>query len=66
MDDATITPTALCDEYPGTGLFIENGGLEMEAPKDSTYAWFGSDGVAIKAGTSDPNEPQPRAGNNFL
>lgn len=66
VDDVTLTPVALCDEYPKTGLWIENPDLEIEAPNDSAYAWFGTEGVTIKAGTSNADDPQPYTGNNFL
>ena len=66
IDDVSLTSLGGCEAYPSTGAFIENPSFEIRATEDSTYAWFGTSGVTIKAGTSNENDPQPLSGNNFL
>lgn len=66
IDDTALIRIAGCEAYPVTGSIIENPSLEIQATEDSTYAWFGTSGVSIQAGTQNANEPQPFTGNNFL
>lgn len=66
VDDVSLISVGGCEAYPSTGLIIENGGLEIQATGDSTYAWFGTKGVTIKGRTNNPSDPQPFSGNNFM
>ncbi|KAF5671410.1 DAN4-like protein [Fusarium heterosporum] len=65
VDDTALIKVGGCDAYPATGALIENPSFEIRATEDSTYAWFGTNGMSIKAG-STPNGPSPRSDNNYL
>ncbi|KAJ4123153.1 hypothetical protein NW768_009681 [Fusarium equiseti] len=65
VDDTALIKVGGCEAYPETGALIENPSFETQATEDSTYAWFGTSGVSIKAGTT-PNGPSPNTGNNYL
>lgn len=65
VDDTALIQVGGCEAYPETGALIENPSFETRATDDSTYAWFGTSGVSIKAGTT-ADGPSPNTGNNFL
>ncbi|WZH50062.1 DAN4-like protein [Fusarium acuminatum] len=65
VDDTALVKVGGCEAYPVTGALIENPGFEIQATEDSTYAWFGTKGVSIRAG-STANGPSPNSGDNFL
>ncbi|KAM0345822.1 hypothetical protein ACHAPU_006175 [Fusarium lateritium] len=65
VDDTALIKVGGCDAYPATGALIENPSFEIRATEDSTYAWFGTTGMAIKAG-STADGPSPNSGNNYL
>ncbi|KAF4963626.1 hypothetical protein FSARC_8372 [Fusarium sarcochroum] len=66
VDDTALIRVGGCEAYPKTGALIENPSFEIRATEDSAYAWFGTNGMTIKAGTEDANGPSPNSGNNFL
>ncbi|KAF5000358.1 hypothetical protein FGRMN_1826 [Fusarium graminum] len=65
VDDTALIKVGGCDAYPVTGALIENPSFEIRATEDSTYAWFGTKGMSIKAGNT-ANGPSPRTDNNYL
>ncbi|KAH6951990.1 hypothetical protein DER45DRAFT_529374 [Fusarium avenaceum] len=65
VDDTALIKVGGCEAYPVTGALIENPSFEIQATEDSTYAWFGTKGMSIRAGSTD-NGPSPNSGNNFL
>ncbi|KAF4457136.1 hypothetical protein F53441_924 [Fusarium austroafricanum] len=65
VDDTALIRVGGCEAYPKTGALIENPSFEIRATDDSTYAWFGTNGMTIKAGAEDGNGPVPQSGNNF-
>lgn len=66
IDDASVISLDGCEAYPSTNSFIENPSMEIQATEDSTYAWFGTNGVTMKARSSVASDPQPREGDNFM
>lgn len=66
IDDASVISLDGCDAYPSTNSFIENPSMEIQATQDSTYAWFGTNGVTMKATSAVASDPQPREGDNFM
>ncbi|KAF4342301.1 hypothetical protein FBEOM_3708 [Fusarium beomiforme] len=65
VDDTALIKVGGCEAYPVTGALIENPSFEIQATDDSTYAWFGNNGMTIKAGSTNDG-PSPNSGNNFL
>ncbi|KAH7259046.1 uncharacterized protein BKA55DRAFT_735883 [Fusarium redolens] len=65
VDDTALIKVGGCEAYPVTGALIENPSFEIQATEDSTYAWFGTNGMRIRAG-STADGPSPNSGNNFL
>ncbi|QPC80161.1 hypothetical protein HYE68_010913 [Fusarium pseudograminearum] len=65
VDDTALIKVGGCEAYPVTGALIENPSFEIRATGDSSYAWFGTDGMAIKAGSTS-NGFSPNSGNNYL
>ncbi|KAF5252815.1 hypothetical protein FANTH_2139 [Fusarium anthophilum] len=65
VDDTALIRVGGCEAYPVTGALIENPSFEIQATDDSTYAWFGTNGMTIKAG-STAGGPSPNSGDNFL
>ncbi|KAF9769711.1 hypothetical protein IL306_012802 [Fusarium sp. DS 682] len=65
VDDTALIKVGGCEAYPVIGVLIENPSFEVQATDDSTYAWFGNNGMTIKAG-STTDGPSPHSGNNFL
>ncbi|KAM0475750.1 hypothetical protein ACHAP7_007247 [Fusarium lateritium] len=65
VDDTALIKVGGCEAYPVTGALIENPSFEIRATEDSTYAWFGTNGMAINAGSTS-NGPSPNTGNNYL
>jgi hypothetical protein len=65
VDDTALIKVGGCEAYPVTGALIENPSFEIRATEDSTYAWFGTNGMAIKAG-STADGPSPNSGDNYL
>ncbi|KAF5987568.1 hypothetical protein FBULB1_1957 [Fusarium bulbicola] len=65
VDDTALIKVGGCEAYPVTGALIENPSFEIQATDDSTYAWFGTNGMKIRAG-STADGPSPNSGDNFL
>ncbi|KAF5637887.1 hypothetical protein F52700_4590 [Fusarium sp. NRRL 52700] len=65
VDDTALIKVAGCEAYPVTGALIENPSFEIQATDDSTYAWFGTNSMKIRAG-STADGPSPNSGDNFL
>ncbi|KAF5722370.1 hypothetical protein FMUND_2882 [Fusarium mundagurra] len=65
VDDTALIRVGGCEAYPVTGALIENPSFEIQATDDSTYAWFGTNGMTIRAG-STAGGPSPNSGDNFL
>ncbi|KAF5582961.1 hypothetical protein FPANT_8296 [Fusarium pseudoanthophilum] len=65
VDDTALIRVSGCEAYPVTGALIENPSFEIQATDDSTYAWFGTNGMKIRAG-STADGPSPNTGDNFL
>ncbi|ENH63674.1 hypothetical protein FOC1_g10004282 [Fusarium oxysporum f. sp. cubense race 1] len=65
VDDTALIRVGGCEAYPVTGALIENPSFEIQATEDSTYAWFGTKGMTIRAG-STADGPSPNSGDNFL
>ncbi|VTT60198.1 unnamed protein product [Fusarium fujikuroi] len=65
VDDTALIRVGGCEAYPVTGALIENPSFEIQATEDSTYAWFGTNGMEIRAG-STADGPSPNSGDNFL
>ncbi|KAI1011764.1 hypothetical protein LB503_004676 [Fusarium chuoi] len=65
VDDTALIRVGGCEAYPVTGALIENPSFEIQATEDSTYAWFGTNGMKIRAG-STTNGPSPNSGDNYL
>lgn len=65
VDDTALIKVGGCEAYPMTGALIENPSFEIRATGDSSYAWFGTNGMAIKAGSTS-NGFSPDSGNNYL
>ncbi|ESU17597.1 hypothetical protein FGSG_13851 [Fusarium graminearum PH-1] len=65
IDDTALIKVGGCEAYPVTGALIENPSFEIRATGDSSYAWFGTNGMTIKAGSTS-NGFSPNSGNNYL
>ncbi|PNP76527.1 hypothetical protein FNYG_09946 [Fusarium nygamai] len=65
VDDTALIRVGGCEAYPVTGALIENPSFEIQATDDSNYAWFGTNGMRIRAG-STADGPSPNSGDNFL
>ncbi|RGP70211.1 hypothetical protein FSPOR_4111 [Fusarium sporotrichioides] len=65
VDDTALIKVGGCEAYPVTGALIENPSFEIRATEDSSYAWFGTNGMTIKAGSTSDG-PSPNSGNNYL
>ncbi|KAG5774941.1 hypothetical protein H9Q73_011381, partial [Fusarium xylarioides] len=65
VDDTALIRVGGCEAYPVTGALIENPSFEIQATDDSTYAWFGINGMTIRAGSTSDG-PSPNSGDNFL
>ncbi|KAF4441055.1 hypothetical protein FACUT_3084 [Fusarium acutatum] len=65
VDDTALIRVGGCEAYPVTGALIENPSFEIQATDDSTYAWFGTNGMTIRAG-STADGPSSNSGDNFL
>ncbi|KAM0377569.1 hypothetical protein ACHAPY_006739 [Fusarium culmorum] len=65
VDDTALIQVGGCEAYPVTGALIENPSFEIRATGDSSYAWFGTDGMVIKGGSTS-NGFSPNSGNNYL
>ncbi|UZP43017.1 hypothetical protein NXS19_010833 [Fusarium pseudograminearum] len=65
IDDTALIKVGGCEAYPMTGALIENPSFEIRATGDSSYAWFGTNGMAIKAGSASDGF-SPNSGNNYL
>ncbi|EYB29125.1 hypothetical protein FG05_13851 [Fusarium graminearum] len=65
IDDTALIKVGGCEAYPVTGALIENPSFEIRATGDSSYAWFGTNGMTIKAGSTS-NGFSPNGGNNYL
>ncbi|XEU94956.1 hypothetical protein FSHL1_000240 [Fusarium sambucinum] len=65
VDDTALIQVGGCEAFPVTGARIENPSFEVRSTEDSTYAWFGNNGMAIRAG-STADGPSPNSGDNYL
>ncbi|KAH6980230.1 hypothetical protein EDB82DRAFT_539859 [Fusarium venenatum] len=65
VDDTALIQVGGCEAFPVTGARIENPSFEVRSTEDSTYAWFGNNGMVIQAG-STVDGPSPNSGNNYL
>ncbi|OBS20005.1 hypothetical protein FPOA_11727 [Fusarium poae] len=65
VDDTALIQVGGCEAFPVTGALIENPSFEIRTTEDSTYAWFGNNGMVIRAsGAAD--EPSANSGDNYL